>query len=560
MKNIIFRITSVAVVFGMAACSQNEEATDPQVGQTITELSVAAENTRSTLGDENWVEWDEADVFGVFTGRGFSEQFTVKELASDKHSAKLQGEISKADEYYILYPYDENAMLNNGSIEVEDIILQTQSLIEGTFGRNHNPAIGHTTGNENIAPMRNIAGLVKVHVTGEIDLRRIELKSNDQNELLCGDGTIDAQTGALTITEGYPNVALNTPDLITLDPAVPKDFIFVVAPQTLEQGFELVFSGEKEGKYYQFRYTTSNSATIKPSKILNITKIFDFKITNETVELDRGITYTANSAVTINDSAFSPAALDSGYDEETKTGYIYFEKGVTVTEVGTNAFAGSSLITLELPETIEKISTAAFQDCTELTQITNLDKVSEIGAMAFAGCSKLDNVTLSDQLSVIEDNTFADCTSLSSIDLSHVTSIGGSAFMNCTALQNATLNDSATSIGTGAFDGCSNLATVNIPNGLTEISGNLFRNCTSLAEASIPVNVTKIGSNAFYGCTALKQVYCKPMTPPEVYANSFPADNEDFHINVDPKALRDYQESSTWNQFFGNCIEAGAGF
>ena len=59
MKNIIFRITSVAVVFGMAACSQNEEATDPQVGQTITELSVAAENTRSTLGDENWVEHTE---------------------------------------------------------------------------------------------------------------------------------------------------------------------------------------------------------------------------------------------------------------------------------------------------------------------------------------------------------------------------------------------------------------------------------------------------------------------------------------------------------------------
>ena len=100
---------------------------------------------------------------------------------------------------------------------------------------------------------------------------------------------------------------------------------------------------------------------------------------------------------------------------------------------------------------------------------------------------------------------------------------------------------------------------MNVPGGLTEISDNLFRNCTSLAEVSIPVNVTKIGSNAFYGCTALKQVYCKPMTPPEVYANSFPADNEDFHIYVDPNALRDYQESS-WNQFFNSCIEPGAGF
>lgn len=59
--------------------------------QKITELGVIAQSTRSTLGDDNWVEWDANDSFSVFSSMSFSSEFTIKELLDEGHGAKLEG-------------------------------------------------------------------------------------------------------------------------------------------------------------------------------------------------------------------------------------------------------------------------------------------------------------------------------------------------------------------------------------------------------------------------------------------------------------------------------------
>ena len=171
----------------------------------------------------------------------------------------------------------------------------SQPLVENTFDHKQNPAVGHTEGAETVAPMKNIAGLVKVRVTGKIDLRRITLMSNSDNELIAGTGTIDAKTGELTIdeSEGSASVTLTASKSIPLTDT-PKTFYFVVAPRTFASGFTLTFIGSKEGKNYRFTHTTHNEATNTASKILNITKVFDIDITEETVEMEPGITYTAD--------------------------------------------------------------------------------------------------------------------------------------------------------------------------------------------------------------------------------------------------------------------------
>ena len=79
--------------------------------------------------------------------------------------------------------------------------------------------------------------------------------------------------------------------------------------------------------------------------------------------MEPGITYTADKEIFISDNTFVPAALDSDYDETTKTGRIYFEKGVEVTKVGANAFESTALQTIDLPETIEEIAAGAFKNC-----------------------------------------------------------------------------------------------------------------------------------------------------------------------------------------------------
>ena len=102
MKKIIFRTMAIVLVLGVAACSRTDETADTPSDQKITELGVIAQSTRSTLGDDNWVEWDANDSFSVFSSMSFSSEFTIKELLDEGHGAKLEGMTIPADTYYIL--------------------------------------------------------------------------------------------------------------------------------------------------------------------------------------------------------------------------------------------------------------------------------------------------------------------------------------------------------------------------------------------------------------------------------------------------------------------------
>ena len=113
MKKIIFRTMAIVLVLGVAACSRTDETADTPSDQKITELGVIAQSTRSTLGDDNWVEWDANDSFSVFSSMSFSSEFTIKELLDEGHGAKLEGMTIPADTYYILYPYIMDAKVKS---------------------------------------------------------------------------------------------------------------------------------------------------------------------------------------------------------------------------------------------------------------------------------------------------------------------------------------------------------------------------------------------------------------------------------------------------------------
>ena len=126
--------------------------------------------------------------------------------------------------------------------------------------------------------------------------------------------------------------------------------------------------------------------------------------------------------------------------------------------------------------------------------------VTTIGHAAFFN-SAVTSVTIPDSVTSIHDSAFAYCSSLTNISIPNsVTAIGSFAFEGCTKLESITLPSSLLTISEFLFYDCSQLTTIHIPDSVSSIRTYAFYNCGKLETIRIPVSVTSIGSYAFDDC------------------------------------------------------------
>jgi hypothetical protein len=204
--------------------------------------------------------------------------------------------------------------------------------------------------------------------------------------------------------------------------------------------------------------------------------------------------------------------------------------GLTVSDIGTNAFESTGLTSVTIPNSVTNIGDAAFGECRSLTAITVKtnnsfysstngvlfnkgqttlnqypgglggsytipNSVTNIGDYAFAYTVLLSSVTIPNSVTSIGDSAFAYCPYLTSITIpKSVTSIGEYAFES-TGLISVTIGDSVTSIGDYAFAYCIDLASITIPNSVTSIGDAAFGDCRSLTAITVKTN------NSFYSST-----------------------------------------------------------
>ena len=191
--------------------------------------------------------------------------------------------------------------------------------------------------------------------------------------------------------------------------------------------------------------------------------------------------------------------------------------GTSVSKIESTAFWYSSLIQIELPETLEIIDSQAFASCSELTRVGGLQntKVTQILDGAFSGCSKLKNVIFPQTL----------------------LTLGGGAYSGCSALTSVTFNSNLTTIGANAFEGCSSLSQLT---GLEKtvvatIGDSAFKDCTSLVDVSLPNTIQTIGANAFANCSGLATINFindSNLSTLSVAANSFTGTTSDLKVNI----------------------------
>lgn len=162
--------------------------------------------------------------------------------------------------------------------------------------------------------------------------------------------------------------------------------------------------------------------------------------------------------------------------------------GVTVVEIAANAFSGSSLTEVKIPESVKWIGEGAFSECRSLFRIELPDGITELVVNMFSGCISLEQIVIPESVVLIGERAFENCEALSTIELpENVTDLGGYAFSGCSLLNDVTLPENLERIGTSAFENCRSLTGIDIPDSVTEIGDRAFYN-SGMLTATINVS------------------------------------------------------------------------
>ena len=220
-----------------------------------------------------------------------------------------------------------------------------------------------------------------------------------------------------------------------------------------------------------------------------------------------------------------------------------------ITSIGSEAFLGSGLEYIVIPQNVKTIDNKAFGDCFNLVEVLvdglNATFRSEDGivynkttgalvfvpcamtdigidvgelllngitAYAFYGVTGIEHITVPEGVTTIPANAFYGFTSLKSVSLpSTLKSIGDYAFAYCTSLESITLPDSIvvpgsqyieggtyiTILGKYLFQGCTSLSSVTLPEGLDSLNGYMFEGCTALTTIDLPDSLVYLGYYTF---------------------------------------------------------------
>lgn len=161
----------------------------------------------------------------------------------------------------------------------------------------------------------------------------------------------------------------------------------------------------------------------------------------------------------------------------------------------------------------------------EIPTIIDGYTVVAIGESAFAENSTIISVEIPDTVKTIGKNAFFLCYNLAKVVLPEgLTTIEYSAFSYCTGLINIRIPDSVTEIGESAFSYCSSLETINIPSEITYIRKNTFRACDKLTRVIVPEKVEIIDEYAFAYCSSLIDIWL-PISIDIICENAFSYSN-----------------------------------
>ena len=211
----------------------------------------------------------------------------------------------------------------------------------------------------------------------------------------------------------------------------------------------------------------------------------------------------------------SNALAQARYEMVDGIRYILDSDAKTATVVASNGekYSGDIVVPekVKASDGIEYPVTAfgdyAFNECTNLTNITIPSSVTTLGVYCFGYCSSLKNITIPNSVTSINSKCFSFCDNIKSIILPEsLVYLADACFGYCTKLEKIVLPNTIKELKDDLFVGCENLVEVSLPSSILQIDSGCFSECSSLISITIPSSITSLGSGCFRSCSKLTSI------------------------------------------------------
>lgn len=298
---------------------------------------------------------------------------------------------------------------------------------------------------------------------------------------------------------GYQNYIHCVPDIKCLDKWNDYNEYWLDNEGTVRVQFTGENSGSFSDKFHIYKEKDLYEIETKKLLLLEDDEIGCFFVPENYIEYSGDYYYIKDdNTVVLAKSKYSKKDVNfEGTPIEEKVIIPDEINGYPVTAIEQNAFIGSDLTEIVLPDTIKIIDASAFYGCIFLNKINIPENLEYIGEEAFAYCSSLKAISINSPQINVSQYAFYNCWELKNVNL-NVKSIDNNAFQNCTSLKNLILSNNIEKIGFEAFYNCSSLENISLPDSLKIIGCGAFSKYSeeenSIKSITIPSNVKVIGA------------------------------------------------------------------
>ena len=483
-----------------------------------------------TYVDDKSVLWHSGDAVSYFasSNHNVKYQYNGEDGASTADFTLVQntGAVgSPVTTTYAVYPYSETTTSwnDNGVEKLAVTYPATQNYLPNSFGRGANMMVSAGLDiNDNNLYFRNACGYLVLKLYGEgVKVKNIKLTAL-AGEKLSGKAHIVAKHDAAPIvdmdSESIASVTLNCGNdgvALGADMASATEFWFALPPVTLNKGFQIIVT-DTEGRL--FKTQTAKKVSITRNDIQPMAAI---QFVNN-IPANNQLWYTRKSGkepLTFKDKdMFAPYIYHHYYDSEKGKFVITFNGNLS--DIRGNAFKGTDITSIGLPQSLCIIEENVFYQCKDLTSISIPGSVTNIGCNAFYECTSLRTVNFEEG----DADLNIGC-GYTSILESLIGPFYYSPLRSITFNREMVYKDkygdnlTATDLDEGIFcikegaDVSKEETFVTVGGKVKTFPNFMFANLR-IKSFVIPGNVTKIGNNVFEDCVALKSVKFLPDSKP----------------------------------------------